>query len=214
LVFCNGLNAEITAPESVSYLWNTGETTQSITIETAGTYTCTITDENACSNSDALTLSILPAPIVDLGEDIVVDEDQVLIFGTQLGHTEYLWSTGATTDFIVVNASNLKWHKYISVTVTGSNGCYVSDEVIVTVIPGASVETEIANKFTVYPNPSNGIINITGDNIENVNIFDCLGREIISTNLTQIDITNLSNGVYTIVISGNNQKYASKLIKQ
>jgi hypothetical protein len=215
LQFCNGLNTELTAPESVSYLWNTGETTQSITIDTAGTYSCTITDVNACSNSDEMTLSILPSPIVDLGEDMIVDEDQVIIFGTQLGHPEYSWSTGATTDFIVVNASDLEMGiNTISVTVTGSNGCITSDEVIITVIPGANVETERANKFSVYPNPSNGIINIDGDNIEIINIYDCLGREILSTNRTQIDITNLNNGVYTIVISGESHKYTSKLIKQ
>lgn len=215
LEFCNGLNAELTAPESVSYLWNTGETTQSITIDTAGTYICTITDENACSNSDAMTLSILPSPNVDLGEDMIVDEDQVLVFGTQQGHPEYLWSTGATTDFILVNASDLEMGiNTISVTVTGNNGCFTSDEVVITVIPGASVETENISKYNVYPNPSNGIINIEGENIININIFDSLGREILNTDEKQIDISNLSNGVYTIIIVSDNQKHTSKLIKQ
>ncbi|MDD3685715.1 MAG: T9SS type A sorting domain-containing protein, partial [Bacteroidales bacterium] len=215
LQFCDGLNAELSAPESVSYLWNTGAATQTITIDTAGVYSCTITDINGCSNSDEMTLSIQPSPDVDLGEDMIVDEDQVLIFGTQLGHTEYLWSTGATTDYIVVNASDLEMGiNSISVTVTGSNGCIASDEVIITVIPGASVETENINKYSIYPNPSSEIINIDGENIVNINIYDCLGREILSTDKKQIDISSFSNGVYTIVVKGQNQQYTSKLIKQ
>jgi hypothetical protein len=215
LEFCDGSSTELSVPESVSYLWNTGDTIQSITIDTAGTYSCTITDTNTCSNSDEMILSILPSPNVDLGEDMIVDEDQVLIFGTQLGHPEYLWSTGATTDYIVVNASDLELGiNTISVTVTGNNDCVSTDEVIITVIPGASIETENINKYSVYPNPSTGIINIEGENILNINIFDCFGREVLSTKERQIDISSLSDGVYTIMIVSENQKHTSKLIKQ
>ncbi|MGQ3131739.1 MAG: T9SS type A sorting domain-containing protein [Flavobacteriales bacterium] len=45
----------ITAPGGfASYLWNTGATTQAITVSSSGTYSVTVTDANGCSGSDAL----------------------------------------------------------------------------------------------------------------------------------------------------------------
>ena len=34
-----------------AYFWNTGETTQTISVAVAGTYTCTVTDGNGCQGS-------------------------------------------------------------------------------------------------------------------------------------------------------------------
>ena len=46
-------SATLTAPAGfASYLWNTGATTQSITVTANGTYSVTVTDANGCSGSD------------------------------------------------------------------------------------------------------------------------------------------------------------------
>ena len=46
----------------VSYLWNTGERTQTITANNAGTYFVTVTDSNGCEGSGQATVSYLPRP--------------------------------------------------------------------------------------------------------------------------------------------------------
>jgi len=46
----------------VSYLWNTGEQTQTITANNAGTYFVTVTDSNGCEGSGQATVFYLPRP--------------------------------------------------------------------------------------------------------------------------------------------------------
>ncbi len=213
--FCDGLSTELTAPDAVSYLWNTGETTQSITIDTASIYSCTITDVNGCVNSDQMSLSIYPLPIVDLGADMLVDDDQIIVLGAQLGHPNYLWTTGETTNFITIDADTLNQGiNTISLTVTSSNGCSVTDEIIITVIPGVGVDTENAENYSVFPNPSNGIIEISGNNIDTINIMDYTGKLVLSSSQSIIDLSNLAKGIYIIQINTKSNNYTSKIVLQ
>ncbi|MDD3860195.1 MAG: T9SS type A sorting domain-containing protein, partial [Bacteroidales bacterium] len=211
--FCDGESAVLSAPEAEIYLWNTGDTLQSISIDTAGTYSCTITDFNGCVNSDQMSLSIYNLPGVDLGSDIIADESQVIILGVETGHPEYLWSTEATTDFIVVDASTLGLGDHtFSVTVTSTNDCVAEDEILITVIPGAGVDSNNIKSISIYPNPSQGIINIAGNDIISIDIYDNLGKHVLSTIDREIDLSYLAKGIYTIKISTKENSVNSKLI--
>ena len=46
----------------VNYLWNTGETTQTITVSTSGTYSVQVDDGASCIGSDAVNVSFISAP--------------------------------------------------------------------------------------------------------------------------------------------------------
>ncbi|MFY7884923.1 MAG: DUF7619 domain-containing protein, partial [Dolichospermum sp.] len=60
--FCNGASSTLTASGGVSYLWNTGATTASITVSSAGTYTVTATDANGCKSSKSITVATYSCP--------------------------------------------------------------------------------------------------------------------------------------------------------
>ena len=62
--FCEDDVQTLTASEAVSYLWNNYSTTQSIYVFENGTYTVTVTDINNCSNSDSVTVELLPLPSI------------------------------------------------------------------------------------------------------------------------------------------------------
>jgi CubicO group peptidase (beta-lactamase class C family) len=64
------------------------------------------------------------------------------------------------------------------------------------------------HKFTVYPNPGNGIIHIQSTNSEIINeikVIDCIGRTVLTSkiNLNELDMSSLSKGIYTILVNYN-----------
>ena len=66
LSYCAGSNTTLTATAGLSsYLWSSGETTQSITA-TAGSYTVTGTDANGCSNTSS-SVTVTETPLDNAG---------------------------------------------------------------------------------------------------------------------------------------------------
>ena len=100
-----------------------------------------------------------------------------------------------------------------------SNGLYVdfNIHVIINYVPDGVDENEMA-KISVYPNPTNGVFNIS---IENANGFDFLiynaiGQNVISGtnngNEAHIDLSNLEKGVYFATVFTENQKIVEKIV--
>ncbi len=71
--------------------------------------------------------------------------------------------------------------------------------------------------ITIYPTATKSIINITTTNFPiDISIFDihgrCVKRDVITGN-TQIDITDLASGIYTIICNQNGIVFNQKIIK-
>ena len=135
---CNGENGTLqatvangTAP--FSYSWNTGATTQSITVGSAGEYQVTVTDANGCTGQATAQLTVRAEVVVKLG-DVEICSGETATLGPQLfGATEPMtcsWSTGATSPTIQVTQPG----EY-TVTVRDANGCEGSATATVTVHP-------------------------------------------------------------------------------
>ncbi|MEO1623898.1 MAG: T9SS type A sorting domain-containing protein [Bacteroidota bacterium] len=107
---------------SFQYLWNTGATTSSITVNSASTYEVTVTDGNGCQNTDQLVLDIYDLPMVELVDDATICTGDSLILSAG-DFVEYLWSTNASSSEIVVTTAG----EY-RVTITDGNGCQNSDQ--------------------------------------------------------------------------------------
>jgi Secretion system C-terminal sorting domain len=73
---------------------------------------------------------------------------------------------------------------------------------------------------SISPNPTTGKITITlpppVEQLVNIEILDCYGRSVLkfngTKNTTEIDISALSNGLYTLKIKALNQVFQSKLV--
>ncbi len=134
LEFCEGESSVLTVTEAASYLWSTGETTQSITVTESGIYSVVVTGENGCESAAEVSVIVFPLPSVEISGDIDLCEGQVSVLTASEGES-YLWSTGETTQSISVSENGI-----YSVEVTDANGCSNSAEVSVTVHPQPVVE--------------------------------------------------------------------------
>jgi len=91
------------------------------------------------------------------------------------------------------------------------------DNIIVVGDVATRIDGENQNEFAIYPNPSNGIVNIETDSqIENICIFDLTGKQVFesSSNSTYatIELTSLSKGIYIFkVITVDNNVYTRKI---
>ena len=71
------------------------------------------------------------------------------------------------------------------------------------------IEEETAeNAVAIYPNPATTMLNVHAENFDNVQVINFLGQVVYSANVTendfQINVSNLSNGVYFIRLNGEN----------
>ncbi|MBC8046847.1 MAG: T9SS type A sorting domain-containing protein [Fimbriimonadaceae bacterium] len=62
LEFCEGESTTLTGPDGYSYLWSTGETTQSITVSDGGVYTLTVSNDSDCSSTCEVEVTENPKP--------------------------------------------------------------------------------------------------------------------------------------------------------
>ena len=85
--------------------------------------------------------------------------------------------------------------------------------------PGTGIN-ELDNKLSIFPNPSNGVLNIkASQNISSVNIYNMIGNLVmvksIANNQSILNIESLTNGVYFIELNLNNgSTLNSKIIKR
>ena len=120
--FCSGGSVTLISSAINGNLWSTGETTQSITVSTAGTYTVTETSAGCTSApSTGVTVTVNPAPaaptVTASGPTTFCAGDEVTL--TSSSAAGNVWSTGETTQSIVVTTSGVY-------TVTEDNGTCVS----------------------------------------------------------------------------------------
>ena len=193
--FCagNSITLDATAANTSAYLWSTGETTGTITVDTTGTYTVNVT-ENACSETDAINITV-NAPEINLGDDVQLCYGETVTFSDTIGLLyQYLWSTGATTLSVTIDTTTM-----LSVTVTDWNGCQATDDVIVTVNP----EVIIGLSDT-------GTINTAGDSMT----LDAgnWASYLWSTGETSQVITVSTSGIYSVTVEDEDGCSASDTI--
>jgi lysyl endopeptidase len=126
---CQGETVVLTAQGSDGIIWSTGETTQSISVSSTGSYSLTYFNENGCSSqSNAIQVTVSALPTVNAGNDVTVCEGSaVILIGS--GASSYSWNNDVTNGVSFTPTSTSVY------TVTGidANGCQNTDDVTVTV---------------------------------------------------------------------------------
>ena len=202
-VLCNGAaNGSITAIVNGgnggnSYLWSNGDSTLSISGLSGGTYTLTVTDTSGCMSIDSVEVD---EPILSISGTLNITDiscnglqDGMIDLTINGGTLPYIitWSNGATTEDI----SNLSMGTY-SVTVVDANGCSFSDTGSISEPP--ALTTSIIGTNVTCAGSGDGAADLTVSGGTPPYAY------LWSTFQTSQDISGLSQGTYTVIVTDDN----------
>ena len=116
---CNGNSTLINAGAGYSsYLWSNSNTTQSISVNSSGTFIVTVTAGNGCTGTASVTTTILQSPSPTITGTLSFCSGDSTLLDAGVGYNSYLWNNSKTTESITVSTTS----SFI-VTVTAGNGC-------------------------------------------------------------------------------------------
>lgn len=154
--FCENDSVILTGSQAQTYLWSTGDTTASITVYNAGTYSVMVTDVCNPANPNAnVVVTVNPGPVADFTAPVIIDclPSSIEFINNSVGITSSLWSFGDGGN----STENSPTYLYqfpglytISLTVFDANGCSntKTQNELITIYPAAEIEYAISPKVT------------------------------------------------------------------
>lgn len=127
--FCIGGKAVFKVPGGFAgYVWQDASAGTSYTATLAGTYFVQVTDTNGCVSKDtARVINVHSLPVVSLGSDIEICQNETHTFNAGSGFTSYLWQDKSTNSNYTTSLTGTYW-----VEVTNNNNCRIADTVLIT----------------------------------------------------------------------------------
>ena len=174
--FCYGQSATLNPGVFNGYLWNTGATTQTMNVTTAGIYYVTVTNTAGCTNTDTLNVqNVYALPVPNLGPDQSFCNGHVAILNPG-NFSAYLWQDNSSLPTFQVTGSGM-----YDVQVTDNNNCQGADTVSITVFPlpvfslGIDLKMCPGDHIQLFPNgPSASVTYMWNDHSTGsfLNIYD------------------------------------------
>ncbi len=174
-VICPDSSVVLDATSNVSnYLWSTGATTPTITVDQGGTYVVEVFTAD-CYGTD--TVEVIEGPEYELGFEVNACPSEPVLLTIPLDGQSYSWSTGGTgqTELVIGAGEHI-------FTVIDDLGCPHTDTATVIALE-AEAQLYAPNAFTPDGDGLNDNFLITGIGEEAVEllIFDRWGEQLYST---------------------------------
>ena len=154
--FCENDSVVLTCSQAQTYLWNTGETTASITVNNAGNYTVQVTDIcNPVNPAANILITVNPNPLASFLAPIVVDclPSSIEFVNNSVGIVSSLWNFGDGGNSIENNpnyAYQFPGLYSVSLTVFDANGCSNTKTIdeYIEIYPAAELQYTISPQVT------------------------------------------------------------------
>ncbi len=220
---CEGEEVTLTATASIGTVsWDNGITDGTpFNATTTTSYTATA-DNNGCTATDQVTVTVNELPTVTLGDDsqLCLQDDVISLTGSPQGGTYS--GTGVTGNQFDPNAAGVGMHE-ITYTYTDGNGCENSATQMITVDDCASIVENAIKNISIAPNPASEFVEVQsgeGNAIESVQLMNTAGQIIpVATsnntdNNLKLDVQHVATGTYFLNILTQKGSTVRKVVVQ
>ncbi|HET6990729.1 MAG TPA: T9SS type A sorting domain-containing protein [Bacteroidia bacterium] len=161
------------------------------------------TDGNGCSGSDSLSIFVGALPNVTVNAastSVCLSDANVALTGTPAGGT--FSGAGVSGNSFDPSVAGNGVHT-VTYAYTDAIGCSNSATTQITVNACVGInEHASANGIELFPNPSNGNVQITLNTASLVTVYNAIGENVLSVKLAEgtheIDLTGFAEGIYFV----------------
>lgn len=224
-IICEGQSLTLTAntidnSTNAAYFWSTGENTQSINVQSAGTYSCMVATPNCSYTAYISVTEASNSTYTPVIFDNSINGLDVSFTNSDNDAENFLWNFGDGNTSTDANPN----HTYSSagtynVCLNATNHCGQSGEICasITVVDELNVNNLQKNILTIHPNPTSSFITISNIPAEaTISVLDYTGRIVLekaSKNTSEeLDLSNCTPGMYIVQIASNNKLMQEKVI--
>jgi hypothetical protein len=206
-----------------SYSWSNGNTTssQNVCPTSTTTYTITVTDNNGCTKTASVMVTVNALPVVTMSaakDTACVNWTTDALTGNPSGGT--FTGTGVTGTNFDPNTAGAGTHKIVY-TYTDGNGCTNKDSINIHVnlCTGVPEVNLLESQVKFYPNPFMQSINIDNSTNEAVSItmFNMMGQQMgtwqLNKGINTISTSTMPSGVYMVQVKTKDGILNKKLVK-
>jgi PKD repeat protein len=188
---CAGTRLVLSAkkPSFVSYLWSTGETTDTIVVTTPGIYRVVVSD-GMCTAEDSIAVTFLSPRLRAEGTTSICRGQSAQLAAISENNLSYHWEPedGLNNPFIAMPVARPTTTTTYTVIGTGAAGCTTSASVTITVDEAPQLDL------------GNDIVTCEGSTVH-LDAFVPHGVYLWSTGETTPTITVGQTGVYSVVVT-------------
>lgn len=240
-VFCQGGTVILTSSSNTSNQWYknniaiAGETNKTLSTQDSGLYFVRVINGICSSKSNERNIRMNPKPLTS----VITGEDSVTVGATHsyavtgLTGSSFNWiiANGIAQSGLGTNNISVKWNSTINpasvkVQETSVNGCKGDQQTLnITMFwPVGIADMNQNTTAEVFPNPVNQslfiVLNQAISKQTKVTIRSAAGVQVLETEVAyngkplEIDLSNVSSGLYLVEISSGNELFRTKFIKE
>ncbi len=209
---------------NTTYDWaGTNATTQMVVADTAGTYSVDVTYGTVTATATAvINLSTdIPDAGFTLSDMTICNNVDITVTDTSVNATSVSIDFGdgnSSTTSPAINQYTAAGTYDISVAATSAFGCVDSATAQIVVNDCASIEESQALELKLFPNPSNGVAQVTTNvqGLYELKILDLTGQVIklirTSNQVVDIDVSDKPAGIYFVNLTSDQRTSTIKFI--